>query len=191
MSTSRKLIRDMLPIIDPEEDYLTIVSADEQFTASEARRKKELEETHAKLKALMRVLEAARVSSTRPQSVPSEEAHISNLNELDATRLALAKSISEAEATLATKEAELANLKEETRRLELYDPATEHEKEMDGTALRLAIYKGIGFEPILDKNGNLHKMLVRAQSGDLHSVDFTTGKTDVEYTQLLWKLASS
>ena len=42
----------MLPIIDPEEDYLTIVAAEEKIVASEARRKKELEEAHAKLKGL-------------------------------------------------------------------------------------------------------------------------------------------
>jgi len=74
--------------------------------------------------------------------------------------------------------------------------------------LRLAIYKGIGFEPILNRDGKLHKILIseytsylvprrmlknisEAQSGDLHTVDFTTGKTDAEYTQLLWKLVNS
>lgn len=46
----RKAIRDMHPIIDPEEDYLTIVTAEQTFAASEAKRKKELEEAHAKLK---------------------------------------------------------------------------------------------------------------------------------------------
>jgi len=143
----------MLPIIDPDEDYLTIVAADEQFTASEARRKKELEEAHAKLRgrlcttcsihkpianiahlALSRILEAARVSSTRPGSVPSEQAHHNSLNELEQSGITLCKAISEAETTLASKEAELAGLKEETRRLEVYDPAAEHEKEMDGSA---------------------------------------------------------
>lgn len=43
----------MLPIIDPEEDYLTIVAAEEKIVASEARRKKELETAHAKLKGLI------------------------------------------------------------------------------------------------------------------------------------------
>lgn len=45
-----KVIRDMLPIIDPEEDYLTIVAAEEKIINSEQRRKKELEEAHATLK---------------------------------------------------------------------------------------------------------------------------------------------
>jgi len=47
----RKLIRDMAPIIDPEEDYLTILAAEEQIAAAEARRKKELEGTHSRLKS--------------------------------------------------------------------------------------------------------------------------------------------
>ena len=141
----------MLPIIDPEEDYLTIVAAEEKIAAAEAKRKKELEEAYANLKgqvpswkmgtadirlttALSKVLEAARVSSTRPASVPSAEAHAGSLNELDISRLSLAKSISDVEGLVASREAELAALKEEARKLEDYDPALEHEKELDGTA---------------------------------------------------------
>lgn len=43
-------MREMLPIMDPDEDYLTIVAAEESIGASEARRKKELEEAHANLR---------------------------------------------------------------------------------------------------------------------------------------------
>jgi len=45
-----KAIRDMRPIIDPEEDYLTIVAAEESIATSEAKRRKQLEEAHANLK---------------------------------------------------------------------------------------------------------------------------------------------
>ena len=83
---------------------------------------------------LAKFLEAARVSSTRPASVPSAEAHAGTLNELDVSRLSLAKSISDVEGVIASREAELAALKEETRTLEDYDPASEHEKELDGAA---------------------------------------------------------
>ncbi|GLB35373.1 putative spc24 subunit of Ndc80 [Lyophyllum shimeji] len=186
-----KAIRDMLPIIDPEEDYLTIVAAEEKIAATEARRKKEIEEAHANMKALAKVLEAARVSSTRPASVPSAEAHAAALNELDVSRLSLAKSISDMEGLVASREAELTALKEEARQLEEYDPALEHEKELDGTTLRLRMYKGMGFEPVLDKNGTVSKMVVRAQSGDIHVVPLDGRKTDFEYSQLLWKLSSS
>lgn len=185
------LIRDMVPIMNPDEDYLTIVAAEEKIASSEAKRKKELEEAHACLKSQSRVLETARISCTRPSSVPSEEAHTATINELDSSRLSLGKAISDAEALAASREAELSTLKEEARRLELYDPAAEHEKELDGSALRLAIFKGLGFEPIAEKDGNINKMLIRSQSGDVHVVDFTDGKTDFEYTQLLWKLVNS
>lgn len=154
----------MAPIIDPEEDYLTILSAEEQIALTEAKRKKELEDAQANLKcmcsylaicffiiwngkwcpkyhfaheyhlALSRVLDAARVSSTRPSSVPSAEAHAAKVNELDVTRLSFGKAISDAEGYIASKEAELAALKEEMRGLEDCDPAVEHEKELDGTS---------------------------------------------------------
>jgi kinetochore protein Spc24, fungi type len=80
------------------------------------------------------VLEAARISCTRPSSLPSEEAHAATMNELDNSQLSLAKAISEAETLVANREAELARLKEEARKLEQYDPAFEHEKELDGSA---------------------------------------------------------
>ena len=80
------------------------------------------------------MLEAARISCTRPSSVPSEEGHAAMMNELDRTQLSLAKAISDAETMAANREAELSTLKEEARRLELYDPAAEHEKELDGSA---------------------------------------------------------
>jgi kinetochore protein Spc24 len=38
--------------MDPEEDYMTIVAAEENISSSETARKKELEEAHAKLKGL-------------------------------------------------------------------------------------------------------------------------------------------
>lgn len=72
------------------------------------------------------------MSSTRPSTVPSAEAHAATLNELDATRLSLAKAINDAESALASKEAELARLKEELQALEASDSAAEHD--LDATA---------------------------------------------------------
>ena len=43
--------------MNPDEDYLTIVAAEEKIAASEAKRKKELEESHANLKGLCLDLE--------------------------------------------------------------------------------------------------------------------------------------
>ncbi|KAF7777519.1 hypothetical protein Agabi119p4_3591 [Agaricus bisporus var. burnettii] len=185
-----KAIRDMRPVINPDEDYLTIVAVEQTVTASEARRKKELEEAHAKFKALAKALEAARVSSTRPNTVPSAEAHATTLHEHDGTRFSLMKTIQDMEGEIGSKEVELAALKEEARKLEEYDPATEHEKEMDGDVLRLDIYKALGFEPVQDKNGYITKMLIRSQSGDVHVVDLpATNEPTFEDIQKLWNIA--
>lgn len=86
---------------------------------------------------LARVLEAARISSTRPSTVPSAEQHAATLNRLDGTKFSLGKAINEAEGVLARKEAELQRLKEELQALEQEDPATEHD--LDATACVLYI----------------------------------------------------
>lgn len=78
------------------------------------------------------MLEAARISATRPPTIPSAQEHVAQMNDLDATRLSLAKAINDAEGALAGKEAELTRLKEETHALEMSDPAAEHD--LDATA---------------------------------------------------------
>lgn len=57
------------------------------------------------------------------------------LNDLDAMRLSIAKSINDAEGVLTSKESELAGLKDECSKLEASDPAAEHE--LDATAYAL------------------------------------------------------
>ena len=59
------------------------------------------------------------------------EQHAARLNEFDASRISLAKAIRDAENTLASKEAELAALKETARKLEESDPAQDHQRELD------------------------------------------------------------
>ncbi|KAF8655970.1 hypothetical protein AX16_002830 [Volvariella volvacea WC 439] len=184
-------IREMAPIINFEEDFLTIVAAEETIAAKEAKRRKELEEINSKLKSTAKALEAARVSSTRPNNVPSAAAHAAKLNELDGNRFLLGKAISDEEGLVGSREAELTKLKEEARRLENYDPATEHDKALDGTVLRLQIFKGMGFEPVVDREGNLTKMLIRGESDDVHCMEFTDGRSTFQQTQDLWRLASS
>lgn len=74
------------------------------------------------------------------------------------------------------------------------------------------MYKGLGFEPIMGKDGHMTKVLVRtcsflfryllgaifmnfstsgSETGDVHCVTFENGKSDRDYAELLWKLASS
>ncbi|OJA15188.1 hypothetical protein AZE42_09490 [Rhizopogon vesiculosus] len=181
----------MTSIIDPADDYLTITAAEEQMKINYARMKKENEEAYADLKALSRVLEAAKKSSMRPPNVPSVEQHATHLNELDASRLSLAKAIRDAEGTLASKEAELTALKQEARALEDSDPAKDHQIQLDGSALRLKIYRGLGFEPVLDADGRATKMLVRSESGDIHSFPSDGTKSDFDDADQLWRLATS
>jgi kinetochore protein Spc24 len=40
----------MAPMLDPEEDYITIAATEQQTSAIKAKRKKDLEEAHANLK---------------------------------------------------------------------------------------------------------------------------------------------
>ena len=46
----REAIRKMRSIIDPKDDYMNIVDAEQKLATSETKRKKELEEAHANLK---------------------------------------------------------------------------------------------------------------------------------------------
>lgn len=139
----------MATIIDPADDYLTITAAEEQMNVNYGKAKKENEEAYANLKcacqhivqfsllddnstALSRLLDAARKSSTRPPNVPAVEQHAARLNEFDASRISLAKTIRDVENSMASKEAELAALKEAARKLEESDPAHDHQRELDG-----------------------------------------------------------
>lgn len=84
------------------------------------------------------------MSSTRPSTVPSADAHAATLNRLDGSRFSLVKAINEAESALASKEAELARLKDELYELEQEDPAAEHE--LDATAYVIALTCMLGGE---------------------------------------------
>ncbi|PBK96691.1 hypothetical protein ARMGADRAFT_1010278 [Armillaria gallica] len=186
-----KLIRDMATMIDPDEDYLSIAETKERIAAAKADRKKTVDDARADFKALAKALDAARISSTRPSSVLSADAHASTLNELDVSGLTLGKAISTMEGLVVSKEAELSSLKERARQLEDYDPAAEHERELDSTALRLRIFKGLGFEPIHDNKGNLSKMLVGSLTGDIQCIQFDGRHAELEYTEQLWTAATS
>ncbi|KAN0077236.1 hypothetical protein V8E55_011091 [Tylopilus felleus] len=183
------LMRKMATIIDPADDYLTITAAEEQMNVNYGKAKKENEEAYANLKSLSRLLDAARKSSTRPPNVPAVEQHAARLNEFDASRISLAKTIRDVENSMASKEAELAALKEAARKLEESDPAHDHQRELDGLTLRLKIYKGIGLEPVLREDGQVTKMLIRGESGDVNCM--LPDVNDFQKAELAWGLATS
>ncbi|KAI6166962.1 hypothetical protein EDD17DRAFT_1102218 [Pisolithus thermaeus] len=200
-----KLIKEMTTIIDPADDYLTITAAEEQMKVNYAKAKRENDEAYSNLKgtrlqgcsagpqsyfaALSRVLEAARKSSARPSDVATPEQHAARLNELDTTRISLAKALRDAENSLASKEAELAALKEGARALEESDPAQIHQHKIDGTTIRLQIFRGMGFDIVLDSGGTASTMFIRAESGDVHTL--SSCSSDYHSVDQAWKLASS
>jgi len=140
------------------------------------------------LKALARVLDAARTSSTRPPNVPSAERHAESINHLYRARISLAKALNDAESSVASRAAELTRLKEELRQLEESDPAAEHQ--LDGAPLRLQIYRGLGIQPILDDRGNLDHALIESISDNLHVVKFGEGSAEEDLVERIWKLTS-
>lgn len=131
-------------MLDPTEDFDNITTAEEHMRSVAANRAQTLEEQYAELKGtrciqedlvfclhhtavLSRNLDSAKSSSTRPPTVPSEDAHARTLTDLDALRISLAKSINDAESQLASREAELSALKKQRLELESRDPANEHQ----------------------------------------------------------------
>jgi kinetochore protein Spc24 len=73
------------------------------------------------------------MSSSRPSTVPSAEGHVKIVNDLDKTKLSLAKAINGAESSLASKESELTKLKDEFKELEQHDVAKQAGNELDGS----------------------------------------------------------
>jgi kinetochore protein Spc24 len=182
-------IRSIAEFIVPEDDHRTIDAIHDQIDEDEAERREVLEQAHADLKALARVLDAARTSSTRPPNVSSAEKHAQNLNHLDAARLSFAKALNDAESAIASKQAEVSQLMEELRQLEESDPAAE--EELDGRPLRLRIFRGLGVEAILDEDGNPDRVLLESPSHDMHVVKLgETQDEDPQVMERVWRLCS-
>ncbi|KAJ8078580.1 hypothetical protein PM082_012863 [Marasmius tenuissimus] len=164
----RGVIKQMIEMIDPDEDFMTIATAEEKLRASETKRQKEIQDAHATSRLFRK-----------------------SWRLLEFLLRGQRKSISDAEEQVASQEAELASLKEEARKLDEYDPASEHERDLDGTALRLTLYKGLGFVPLVEKDGMVKKMLISSQSGDIHTYNLNEAKSPLNCTRQLWKLAAS
>ena len=87
-----------------------------------------------KFLGLVRALEAAKISCSRPTSVPSASGHEKMINELDSNRRGHLKAIDNAEGILTAKESELGGLKEKLRGLETKDIAKEVANGLDSSA---------------------------------------------------------
>jgi len=178
-------LKTLRPVIVPDDDFMAADALQQHIASTQAERTKELESINDKVKGLLRALEAAKVSCSRPPSVPSASGHERTINELDHNRRSHLKAIDNAEGTLTAKESELGALKEKLRELEMRDVAKEVASGLDSSALGLEIWRAMGFEPIVDSTSRLTKMMVRTRSGDVHCIE------GAEDGRGAWKLAVS
>ncbi|KAF9653035.1 hypothetical protein BDM02DRAFT_3265692 [Thelephora ganbajun] len=178
-------LQTLRPVIVPDDDFMAVEALQQQIADTQVTRTKDLESINDKLKGLLRALEAAKISCSRPTSVPSASGHEKTINEHDSNRRSHLKAIDNAEGILTAKESELGALKEKLRGLETKDVAKEVAGGLDSSALRLEIWRAMGFEPIVDSSGRVLKIIVRTRSGDVHCIEVKEGGREV------WKLAVS
>jgi len=166
-----------------------VKSANVKMQETAARRKEEDDKTRAELKALSVKLTAARQSAQRLPNVPSHSAHAQTISDLDDKRFGLVKAIEEGEAALNDREVECNRLKAELKDLEEMDAS--EEVDLDGAAIRLNLYRELGFEWVEDKGTCEHKILI--QSDDVHVValDELSSESILDRTTRLWKLNMS
>lgn len=183
-------LRDIRGLYTPGDDIDLVKKTEALMTEAITQRKEEVEKRRAELKPLASKLAAARISCQRPANVPSAAAHAQNIKRLDDRRFALVKAIEEGESALNDKEAEYARLKAELKELEEKD-VTE-EVELDGTAVRLNVYRELGFQWVEDKrSSDGPKIIIRTESDDVHLVKLDGSLSDFELKTRLWELNRS
>ncbi|VDB91453.1 unnamed protein product [Peniophora sp. CBMAI 1063] len=181
-------MNELAAALNPEDDYLTIVEADEKMSARAAARKKDLDEMHERLRKLASALDAQRASASRPPGVPTAEEHEEMLNAAEEDSQRASKKHIELGDVLAADQSELIRLKKELRELEAENPAEDFE--VDGTALRYYMLKTLGFEPMLNARDNLEKVIIRGESGNMYPAQHQRGESDEAYQARVWDLAS-
>jgi hypothetical protein len=130
--------------------------------------------------ALLVARDAAKLAATRPSTIPTPEQRAETMEEYQQKRAAAMKASRMGDALLAKYQDHLRRLREEEIELEHSDVADEHV--MDGTmcvfplafrsqrspkhshSLKLEVAKQLGFEPIIDSDGNIVKLLIREYS---------------------------
>ena len=142
-------------MIVPDDDFMAAEAIEQQIENTQARRTKEIESINEELKGkqeaelsvlgwcktskrkklagVLRALEGAKVSCSRPRSVPSASGHEKMMNELDKNRRGHLKAIDNGEGILTAKESELGALKEKLKELETREVAREMSSGLDGS----------------------------------------------------------
>ncbi|KAL1748120.1 hypothetical protein HDZ31DRAFT_60654 [Schizophyllum fasciatum] len=190
VKTAISYLREMTGLIDGSDECTTIETADTLLAEKEERRQQELEEATKKYKAQAKLLEQARKSSTRPASLPTAEAHAAAMNELEDARINLQKAASDLDDKQMATQASLALWRKKLASLNELDQVSQHLEDVDSSVLRLQFFRGLGFEPLLDEDLNLSKVLVRSHfDEDIYPVEIA--RDDVSYANELWSLAGS
>jgi kinetochore protein Spc24, fungi type len=78
-------------------------------------------------KAASRLLEQAKMSASRPRTVPSEVQHAKILQDLEKQQLSLGKATNETQDMLRDKEAQVVRMRAEERELELREEDENHD----------------------------------------------------------------
>ncbi|KAG8925961.1 hypothetical protein FRC03_008150 [Tulasnella sp. 419] len=183
------VIQDIRGMIAPGDEIKLVKEANALMQESVVKRREEEDKMRAELKNLAQKLTAARQSSLRPANVPSQSQHAQTIGKLDDKRFGLVKSIEEGEGSLSAKEAEYGRLKAELKELEEKD--VEDGVELDGEALRLNLYRELGFHWSEDPATGEQKLIIRTENEDVHAVVVDDARTPFALTNLLWELNSS
>ncbi|KAG8929675.1 hypothetical protein FRC01_003945 [Tulasnella sp. 417] len=183
------VIHDIRAMCNPVEDINLMKRVAVLMEGSVRQRQEEVEQMRSELKPLTSKLVSARQSCQRPTSVPTPAAHAQTISKLDAKRFKLVKSIEEGEGALNEKEAEYRRLKAELKELEEKDVT--NDVELDGTAVRLNLYRELGFQWVEDKaSDEASKIIIRSESDDVHLVRLDDSLRDFELKNRLWELNS-
>ncbi|KAL1709852.1 hypothetical protein EV121DRAFT_252442, partial [Schizophyllum commune] len=183
-------LREMTGLIDGSDECNTIETADTLLAEKEEKRRQELEEATAKYRAQAKLLEQARKSATRPASLPTAEAHAAAMNELEDARINLQKAASDLDDKQMATQASLALWRKKLASLNELDQVSQHLEDVDSSVLRLQLFRGLGFEPLLDDDHRVLKMLVRSHfDEDIYPVEIE--RDDISYANELWSLAGT
>jgi len=175
--------------LDPSDDFIAFTEAEEAIKQTTSQREKEAEEVREQFRALSRLLEAARMSASRPRTVPSEVQHAKILQDLEGQQVSLGKATNEIQDTLRDKEVQVVRMRAEERELETLEEAEKHD--LDSTALKLQLTRDLGFEVIPSKGNEPSRILVSSESGDIHCVALDKALSEFEIAQRCWELTLS
>ncbi|SPO43014.1 uncharacterized protein PSANT_00698 [Moesziomyces antarcticus] len=187
----------LISSLQPHEELDQLRAIEKTIRETQSRRRREDEEMRAKMHALDSALSDLRKQSTRQAADwRSLAQHAETIEKLDNKNFDLAKKINEQESLLSSLQTELLELKRAAEELEEID--VEDESEMDKDALRLRIFRGLGFLPSksTDASDEWSTLLVRSDTRnsaihfDIHTAHLKQNEiSPLVLADQLWKAA--